>query len=158
MDKRLNFIKKQNMELVNYNIGFTLGDPDGDGHGCTTEYHIVANHSVNEISKAYKETTKLLGFDFVKEVGVGFYPNPWIPKEFTKELLKLGIIDKEHIGESGASAGCYVFDDVEEDFVDLYFAIVKYSLPDLKWSYRNLEEETLLDLYAAAYGFTYHGE
>lgn len=43
-------------------------------------------------------------------------------------------------------------------FVDLYFAIVKYSLPDLEWSSRDLEEETLWDLYRAAYGFTYHGE
>lgn len=47
---------------MKYNIGFTLGDPRGDGHACTTDYHIVANHSADEISKAYKETTKLLGF------------------------------------------------------------------------------------------------
>lgn len=52
---------------MKYNIGFTLGDPGGDGHACTTDYHIVANHSADEISKAYKETTKLLGFDFIKE-------------------------------------------------------------------------------------------
>lgn len=30
---------------MKYNIGFTLGDPRGDGHACTTDYHIVANHS-----------------------------------------------------------------------------------------------------------------
>lgn len=57
---------------MKYNIGFTLGDPGGDGHACTTDYHIVANHSADEISKAYKETTKLLGFDFIKEVDKGF--------------------------------------------------------------------------------------
>lgn len=55
---------------MEYNIGFVIGDPSGDGHACTTEYHIVANHSVDEISEAYKKTTELLGFDFVKEVGV----------------------------------------------------------------------------------------
>lgn len=87
---------------MKYNIGFTLGDPGGDGHACTTDYHIVAK---------------------------------W-----------------------GAPAGCYEFDYAEEEFVDLYFAIVKYSLPDLEWSSRDLEEETLWDLYGAAYGFTYHGE
>lgn len=38
---------------MKYNIGFTLGDPGGDGHACTTDYHIVANHSADEISKAY---------------------------------------------------------------------------------------------------------
>lgn len=35
---------------MKYNIGFTLGDPGGDGHACTTDYHIVANHSADEIS------------------------------------------------------------------------------------------------------------
>ena len=47
---------------MEYNIGFVVGDPSGAGHACTTDYHIVANHSADEISKAYKETTKLLGF------------------------------------------------------------------------------------------------
>lgn len=40
---------------MKYNIGFTLGDPVWGGHACTTDYHIVANHSADEISKAYKE-------------------------------------------------------------------------------------------------------
>ena len=80
---------------MEYNIGFVIGDPSGDGHACTTEYHIVANHSADEISKAYKETTKLLGFDFIKEVGVDFQSDYWIPEKFTKELLKLGIIDEK---------------------------------------------------------------
>lgn len=139
---------------MKYNIGFTLGDPVWGGHACTTDYHIVANHSADEISKAYKETTKLLGFDFIKEVGVE--SDYWIPEKFTKELLKLGIIDEKYVRESdaewGAPAGCYEFDYAEEEFVDLYFAIVKYSLPDLEWSSRDLEEETLWDLYGAAYG------
>lgn len=95
---------------MKYNIGFTLGDPGGDGHACTTDYHIVANHSADEISKAYKETTKLLGFDFIKEVGVDFQSDYWIPEKFTKELLKLGIIDEKYVRESdaewGAPAGC----------------------------------------------------
>lgn len=115
---------------MEYNIGFVIGDPSGDA--CTTDYHIVANHSADEISKAYKETTKLLGF--IKEVGV--QSDYWIPEKFTKELLKLGIIDEKYVRESdaewGAPAGCYEFDYAEEEFVDLYFAIVKYSLPDLE--------------------------
>lgn len=143
---------------MEYNIGFTLGDPSGDGHACTTDYHMVINHSVDEISEAYEKTTKLLGFDFVKEVGVDFQSAPWIPKEFTEKLLKLGIIDKESDSKWGTPAGCYEFGCAEDEFVDLYFAIVKYSLPDLKWRARDLGEEILWDLYGAAYGFTYHGE
>lgn len=67
---------------MEYNIGFVIGDPSGDA--CTTDYHIVANHSANEISKAYKETTKLLGFDFIKEVGVDFHQTIG----YQKNLLK----------------------------------------------------------------------
>lgn len=42
----------------NYNICFTLGDPSGDGHANTSEYHIVTTHSVEEITNAYKKTTE----------------------------------------------------------------------------------------------------
>lgn len=28
---------------MEYNIGFVVGDPSGDGHACTTDYHIVKN-------------------------------------------------------------------------------------------------------------------
>lgn len=37
---------------MKYNICFTLGDPSGDGHANTSEYHIVATHSVEEITNA----------------------------------------------------------------------------------------------------------
>lgn len=43
---------------MSYNICFTLGDPSGDGHANTSEYHIVATHSVEEITNAYKKTTE----------------------------------------------------------------------------------------------------
>lgn len=79
-----------------------------------------------------KHTKKLLNSQvliFIKEVGVDFQSNYWIPERFTKELLKLGIIDEKYVreldAEWGAPAGCYEFDYAEEEFVDLYFAIVK---------------------------------
>lgn len=117
---------------MKYNIGFTLGDPRGDGHACTTDYHIVANHSADEISKAYKR--KLLNsqvFDFIKEVGVDFSVRLLdTRKKFTKRVIKkLGIIDEKYVRESdaewGAPAGCYEFDYAEEEFVDLYFCYSK---------------------------------
>ena len=81
------------MLIMEYNI--TLGDPSGDGHACTSEYHIVANHSVD--SEAYKKTTKELGFDYVEEVGADYQAKRWIPEEYTTKLLELGIIDREEI-------------------------------------------------------------
>lgn len=89
----------------------TLGDPSGDGHASTSEYHIVATHSVEEITNAYKKTTELLGFDYA-----------------------------------------------EDEFLEVFFNIVRYSLPDFEWTSRDLEEDTLYLLEGAAYGFAYHGE
>lgn len=97
---------------MKYNICFTLGDPSGDGHANTSEYHIVATHSVEEITNAYKKTTELLGFDFVKEVGSEYEADGWIPQEYTKKLLELNIIDDEYITtedhQYGPPAGCYL--------------------------------------------------
>lgn len=78
-----------------YNICFTLGDPSGDGHANTSEYHIIATHSVEEITDAYKKTTELLGFNYIEEVGARYNADTWIPQEYTKKLLELNIINKE---------------------------------------------------------------
>lgn len=51
---------------MSYNICFTLGDPSGDGHANTSEYHIVATHSVEEI--IFDEVDK--GFDLRYQVGL----------------------------------------------------------------------------------------
>lgn len=117
-----------------YNICFTLGDPSGDGHANTSEYHIVATHSVEEITNAYRKTTELLGFDYIKEVGT------------TEDV------------QYGPPAGCYWFDYAEDEFLEVFFNIVRYSLPYFQWTTRDLEEDTLYLLEGAAYGFAYHGE
>lgn len=147
---------------MSYNICFTLGDPSGDGHANTSEYHIVATHSVEEITNAYKKTTELLGFDFVKEVGSEYEADGWIPQEYTKKLLELNIIDDKYITtedhQYGPPAGCYWFDYAEDEFLEVFFNIVRYSLPDFEWTSRDLEEDTLYLLEGAAYGFAYHGE
>lgn len=55
---------------MKYNIGFTLGDPSADGH--SVDYHMVSNYSALEIDRAYTNTTKILGFNLVKDVGDEF--------------------------------------------------------------------------------------
>lgn len=147
---------------MSYNICFTLGDPSGDGHANTSEYHIVATHSVEEITNAYKKTTELLGFDFVEEIGEEFEGDRWIPEDYTKKLLNLGIIKFEDITTEyrpyGCPVGCYDLYGDEEEFLKVFFDIVRYSLPDFEWTSRDLEEDTLYLLEGAAYGFAYHGE
>jgi hypothetical protein len=144
-----------------YNICFTLGDPSGDGHANTSEYHIVATHSVEEITDAYKKTTELLGFNYIEEVGARYNADTWIPQEYTKKLLELNIINKEWIATEDSEdvpSGCYWFDYAEDEFLEVFFNIVRYSLPYFQWTTRDLEEDTLYLLEGAAYGFAYHGE
>ena len=54
------------MSELKYNVCFTLGDPGGDGHANTSDYHMVSNYSAKEIDEAYKKATEILGFNFVK--------------------------------------------------------------------------------------------
>ncbi len=144
---------------MEYNIGFILGDPSADGHGQTAEYHFVSNHSAKEISEAYKKTTKLLSFNLVKEIGNEYMGDSWVPAEYAAELVKLGIIEEDDLEvesiEYGPPAGSYWLD--VDSFGDLYFMIAKYSLPDLEWDYRDLQEEEIYDLYGAAYRLVYRG-
>ena len=53
------------MSELKYNVCFTLGDPGGDGHANTSDYHMVSNYPAKEIDEAYKKATEILGFDFV---------------------------------------------------------------------------------------------
>lgn len=142
---------------MEYNIGFTLGDPSYDGHCIKEEYHITANHSAESIAKAYKETSELLGFNLVEEVGTEYEGDRWVPEEFTSKLLSLGIIDCDDVPSEdiyyGAPKGCYELDP--GSLVTLYFDIAKFSLPDLEWEYREMNEEILCDLEGAGYGL-YH--
>lgn len=60
---------------MKYNIGFTLGDPGGDGHACTTDYHIVANHSADDVQGMEFDLTPLELRDLIGK------PN-WVPTKF----------------------------------------------------------------------------
>ena len=144
---------------MKYNITFELGDPSFDGHGRTEEYHITANHSVEDITEAYNKTTEVLGFDFIEKIGKDYDSNFWIPEEYTKKLLEFGIITDEYVTKKdetehyGPPKGCYEFDNALLEFVDIFFFIVKYSLPDFSWKSRELNEDRLYILEGKAYGF-----
>ncbi len=146
---------------MKYNIYFSLGDPWNDGHGYYSSYRITANYSVKDIENAYMKTTEILGFNFIKEVGSEYECSRWIPEEYTNKLLSLGIINKENIVKEDSEfswdtpKGCFEFSNSEDEFIEIYFNIVKYSLPDFEWETRDLEEETLSDLNGAAYRLVY---
>lgn len=156
-----------------YNLTFTLGDPSCDGHGCTREFHIQTNHSKEDIYSAYVDFSAQYGFKYLDMVGDEYDCFGGIPKDITNKLFELGILeDKDriiHFDETGERYkddryefsknydlrydGCYEFDDCEEEFLDIFFKIIKHQIPDFEWNIRDLEEETLSILHGRGYGF-----
>lgn len=145
------------MSELKYNVCFTLGDPSGDGHANTSEYHMVSNYSAEEIDEAYKKATEILGFNFVEKVGSD-YQDSELHEPYFSILVEKGIIKKEdyeyeYDGET-------LFDTYldESDFINIFRNICKLVLPDLVIKGRDLEEQQISSLEGTAYGIAYHGE
>lgn len=138
------------MEL-NHNIGFFTGDYGGDGHCLYQEYHIVSNYSGEEISKAYQELSKELGWHFLEECRG--YREQRLTKEGEQHLLKLGILSESDMLASKEEwdGDTYTIESSDE-FIDIFFKLVKIKIPDLMWDYRDLNEESLYLLDGAGYG------
>ena len=155
-----------------YNYTFTLGDPSCDGHGCTKEFHIQTNHSKEDIYSAYVDFSAQYGFKYLDMVGDEYDCFGGIPEDITNKLFELGILeDKDriiHFDETGERYkddiygfskdydlrydGCYEFDYTLEDFLDIFFKIIKYKIPDFEWYIRDLKEECLTILDGTGYG------
>lgn len=141
--------------MSEYNVCFTLGDPSGDGHANTSEYHMVSNYSAKEIDEAYKKATEILGFNFVENVGVDYQDNE-LREPYFSILVEKGIIKKEDYEyEDENYLNTYLNED---EFIDIFESICQLVLPDLVIDYRNLEEDRIFSLEGAAYGIAYHGE
>lgn len=136
-----------------YTLEYSLGDRCYDGHGRYEEHFAKSNYSSEEISKAYKSATELLGFDYVKEIAAE-YMDSSISCKYTGKLLKHGILTpsdfgyseeewKEYIdsiSENGSFDYEYLneylnedFYDLDQDkFVDIFVKIIKLILPDFE--------------------------
>ena len=143
--------------MSKYNVCFTLGDPSGDGHANTSEYHMVSNYSAKEIDKAYKKATEILGFNFVEKVGLDYEDNE-LREPYFSILVEKGVIKKEDYEyEYNGKTLLDTYLD-ESDFIDIFRNICKLILPDLVIKGRDLEEQQIFSLEGAAYGIAYHGE
>ena len=143
------------MSELKYNVCFTLGDPSGDGHANTSEYHMVSNYSAKEIDEAYKKATEILGFNFVEKVGSDYEDNE-LREPYFSILVEKGIIKKEDYEyEDENYLNTYLNED---EFIDIFKSICQLVLPDLVMDFRNLEENRIFSLEGAAYGIAYHGE
>ena len=145
------------MSELKYNVCFTLGDPSGDGHANTSDYHMVSNYSAKEIDEAYKKATEILGFNFVEKVGSEYEDNE-IHEPYFSILVEKGIIKEEDYKyEYDGKTLLDTYLD-ESDFIDIFKNICKLVLPDLIINRRNLEEQQISSLEGTAYGIAYHGE
>ena len=145
------------MTELKYNVCFTLGDPGGDGHANTSDYHMISNYPAKEIDEAYKKATEILGFNFVEKIGVNYQDNE-LREPYFLILIEKGIIKKEDYKYE--YDGKTFFDTYldESDFIDIFKSICKLVLPDLVINRRNLEEQQISSLEGTAYGIAYHGE
>ena len=143
--------------MSEYNVCFTLGDPSGDGHANTSEYHMVSNYSAKEIDEAYRKATEILGFNFVEKVGSDYQDNE-LHEPYFSIFVEKGIIKKEDYEyEYDGKTLLDTYLD-ESDFIDIFRNICKLILPDLVIKGRDLEEQQISSLEGAAYGIAYHGE
>lgn len=138
------------------NITFSLGDSNREGHGGFETYHMISNYTVDEIQKAYKEATKMLRFDYVKEC---CYCEYYIKPEYIKILIDKGIIDKGYLNknDSHCPVGAYSLIEAGEatsEYLYIFNSIVKLVRPDFIMKERDLQEETLTILEGTAYGIT----
>ena len=145
------------MSELKYNVCFTLGDPGGDGHANTSDYHMVSNYPAEKIDEAYKKATEIIGFDFIKNVGSDYQDNE-LREPYFSILVKKGIIEKEDYEYE--YKGKTLLDTYldEDDFINIFKNICQLILPNLIIDYRNLEEQRISSLEGAAYGIAYHGE
>ena len=145
------------MSELKYNVCFTLGDPSGDGHANTSDYHMISNYPAKEIDEAYKKATEILGFNFVKKIGINHQDNE-LHEPYFSILVEKGIIKEEDYKyEYDGKTLLDTYLD-ESDFIDIFKSICKLVLPDLVINRRNLEEQQISSLEGTAYGIAYHGE
>lgn len=146
------------MPELKYKMEFSLGDPSGDGHRYYDTNYIRSNYSADDISKIYHEACKKLGFDFVKEAAAE-YEDRNLNSKYVAILIENNIITKEcplivseedssyYFGDEGS-----IYFDTSEDYIELFFNIIKWIKPDFEWEYTFYDGDILRTLQGAGYG------
>ena len=135
--------------MSKYNVCFTLGDPSGDGHANTCDYHMISNYPAKEIDQAYKKATEILGFNFVKKIGINHQDNE-LHEPYFSILVEKGIIKEEDYKyEYDGKTLLDTYLD-ESDFIDLFEKICQLALPDLVINNRDLKEQKISSLEGTA--------
>lgn len=109
-------------------IELVAGDWSHDGHGRTGSFMIDSNLNLEEIEKAYKKATKMLGFDFCNEACTGYEEN-YLREDHIEAMEKCGL---EVIYDYEEEDRKYVF---SEEFVQMYLDIIKLGNESFRYSF-----------------------
>lgn len=145
------------MSELKYKMEFSLGDPSGDGHRYYDTSYIKSNYSADDISKIYHEACEKLGFDFVEEAAAE-YEDRNLNSKYVAILIENNIITEEYplivnednsyyFGDEGS-----IYFDAPEDYIELFFDIIKWVKPDFEWEYTPYDGNILWTLQGAGYG------
>lgn len=122
-----------------YNFNLVFKDP----YDCTIQesYHMVSNYSLEDITKAYKEASKLMQFNFIGYC-YGEYEDFYMDEESSEILVKHNIIRKEDLHKTCEYGNAYYIKD-STTVINIFTAIVRLVLKDFEWKERDLNETTL---------------
>lgn len=122
-----------------YNFNLVFKDP----YDCIIQesYHMVSNYSLEDITKAYKEASKLMQFNFI---GYCYceYEDFYIDEEASEILVKYNIIRKEDLHKTFEYGNAYYIEN-STTVIHIFTAIVRLVLKDFEWKERDLNETTL---------------
>ncbi len=122
-----------------YNFNLVFKDP----YDCTIQesYHMVSNYSLEDITKAYKEASKLMQFNFIGYC-YGDYEDLYMDEEASEILVKYNIIRKEDLHKTFEYGNAYYIKD-STTVINIFTAIIRLVLKDFEWKERDLNETTL---------------
>lgn len=122
-----------------YNFNLVFKDP----YDCTIQesYHMVSNYSLEDITKAYKEASKIMQFNFIGYC-YGEYEDFYMDEEASEILVKYNIIRKEDLHKTFEYGNAYYIKD-STTVINIFTAIVRLVLKDFEWKERDLNETTL---------------
>lgn len=122
-----------------YNFNLVFKDP----YDCTIQesYHMVSNYSLEDITKAYKEASKIMQFNFIGYC-YGEYEDFYMDEEASEILVKYNIIRKEDLHKTFEYGNAYYIEN-STTVINIFTAIVRLVLKDFEWKERDLNETTL---------------
>ena len=123
--------------MYNFNLLFL----DSYEYGNTKSYHVTSNYSLEDITNAYEEASKLIQFNFIGYC-YGEYEDFYIDEEASEILVKYNIIRKEDLYKTLEYGNAYYIKD-STTVINIFTAIVRLVLKDFELKERDSDETTL---------------